>query len=290
MSTPVPLQGATSSDIWPVKKVGTFVMPNSGEVFPQVSPNEPAKGRIETLAQAATHYLTATLLDNGYYLAPVKGEKFGDACFAQFLTFSEDTLITISQLGVNAATEGDAVYEYDCLYMLVSAQAEEADFINVLAMGDFLADREVFDGDDAIALTLPLKLYDEHIREVTGRALTTLEERMPYYEALVGVTIALENAITSLREADSSDDDNEEAHEDDEDYTPTILYCEIAPDQSSISSSPVIGDQRISALVIRNVDRADEINAFIKERFVLDSDVINEYLTTYPSAVANGSL
>jgi hypothetical protein len=281
MSNVTPQQTAQDSGDWTI--TGTHV----SKPLPV---NDSSKSAHEALAEAATHYMTDTLLSNGYYLSPVKGAAFGETCLARFLTFSEDTLVMIAQLGENAATEGEAIYEYDCLSMLVTAQAEEADFINLLAMSDFLADSEVFDGDDAIALTLPLKLYDKHIREVAGRALITLEERIPYYEALVGVTIALENAITSLREADSSDDDNEEAHEDDENDTPTILYCEIAPDHSSISSSPVIGDQRISSLVIRNVDRADEINAFIKERFVLDSDVINEYLTTYPSAVANGSL
>lgn len=282
MSNGLPQQGVQDSGDWTI--TGTHV----SKPLPV---DDASKSARENLAKAATHYMTETLLSNGYYLLPVKGDKFNEACFNRLMTFSEDTLVMIAQLGENASTEGDAVYEYDCLSMLVTAQGEEADFINVLAMGDFLADSEVFDGDDAIALTLPLKLYDKHIREVTGRALETLEERMPYYEALISVTIALENAITSLREADSSDDDDdEESHADDDDYDPPILYCEIAPDHTAISSSPVIGDQRISALAIRNVDRADEIKAFIKERFVLDPDVINEYLTAHPSAVANGSL
>jgi hypothetical protein len=286
MSTSVPLQGGTSSSILPVKEHGEFVMPDAGEVFPQVSTDDPPKGRIETLAQAATHYLTATLVDNAYYLAPVKGKKFGDACFEKLLTFSEDSLIMISELGANASTEGDAVFEYDCVSMLVAAQAEEADFINVLTMLDCLADHQVFDADEAISLTLPLNVYDKNIREVTGKALVALEERIPYYEAFIEVTTALEDALTKISEAEHPDD--EESYEGD--YAPTILYCEIAPNQSAIPNSPVIGDSRIIELVIRNVERGGDISRFISERCVVDPDVINAYLADHPSAIANGSL
>ena len=293
MSNLIPERRMNKNGVWSTKYVRADHASSSGPApFPQVKGSDQFKGLRETLAQASTHYLTSILLDNGYDFEPVNGTPFNDECYARFMTFSDDTLVMITQFGIDAVHAEDAVYEYDCMALLISAQAEEADFINVIAMGDFLAENDVFDADEAVSLTLPLKLYDRHINSSTGNTHVTLEERKPYYAALLGATIALEHALGQDFETTHSSEDVEEDVDayDDDDYVSAIFYHEIAPDQSGISSSPVIEDDRIIELVIRNVDRCDEINAFIKERRETDPVVLTEYLNAHPRPVASGAL
>lgn len=277
-------QSDPESFIWPVKEVSLLSPHDADKVFPQVPPAGSRRGRTETLAQAATHYITATLYENGFYLRPVNDEPFGDACFKKLLTFSEETLFLLIGLGVNSHTEGDAVYEYDCASMIISVQAEEADLINVLMMGTCLAANNIFDSDEAIAWTLSLKLFDEQIKSIAGIPAMTAEQRLPYYEALFSATLALEDAIDTIH----GDTDSEMFFE--ERYAPTITYPAMAPAHSGITTSPVLSDDKLVELVLRNVERSGEITRFIRERQVIDAKVIEAYLNEHPSAIATGSL
>jgi hypothetical protein len=275
--------------VWSTKHVRAENSSRSlGVNMPRIQMTDPFRGMHSILARGAVQQLILNQLEDGGSLHPVNGRDFGEECLDRFMSFSDDTLSLIASYGVNAEYAEDAVFEYSCMHLLVSARAEEADFMNTLAMSEFLSmEHEVLEPYESVVLCLPLKLYDKNIVQHTGADESTLADRTPYYRALVGTTIALENALNSPHDEDATDDYWEDG---DDDSTPPILYCDIAPDQRNLPSSPVIEDQKIIDLVIRNLDRNDEINDFIKERRVTDPDVINEYLTAHPSAVANGSL
>jgi len=92
--------------------------------------------------------------------------------------------------------------------------------------------------------------------------------RSPYHLALAMVTL-------SLLKADQLSSEDEDA---------SVSLQELLP---KFPKSPVINDLKLVELVVRNINRAENIVRFIKERKVTSRELIEEYLTQ-PSSVSSG--